>query len=159
MIISPLSNQYTTAIAKSISDFTGCQICVTFKLPSTICTFDAIELINTLLKNIYSEYRQINRRANVESFLVVLGAKLDRSSLCTVFMRHSSHLLEKTVTERSWMIQEVLEEVDGNANVFKPYRGLENDIQRVHLKDLAGSYSVNLIQASVQLKLEDCAEY
>lgn len=145
MIITPNTFQYTTAIATRIQSIAG-QICLSIALPST-STWNAIEEVNTLLRRISSRYRFINRRQNISGFLIILSSKLDRSCVCTVLISHEgSKILDKTVTERIAMIQGLVSELDKESLVFKPYLGYELDIQRYHMTDISGAYSISLDQ-------------
>lgn len=157
MIITPFSNQYSSAISTSVQGFIGFQICISFTIPCTTCMYDKVQIINDLLSEIYSGYRKINRRAYVDSFLVILSENKDRTGQISILIKHSQPLLMKTVQERMKLIQDMIYNVDMNANVFQPYETLKMDIQRIHMKN-SGSYSINTLVNGKLLELADCAE-
>lgn len=132
---------------------------MTFSLAPYICTYDKIQIINDVLHKINSSYRQINRRADIETFLVAISSKNDLSNLCTILIRHTHQLLDKTVYARIKLITEIVCDVDPDAIVFTPYAGLEVNLQRYHLQEIMGHYSINTIQPHQILKLEDCVPH
>ena len=159
MIYSPQNNRYSTAIESSVNDFTGYQIAISLVFPAGLCLYDRILIINFLLQKIFLRYRQINRRANISDFLIVLSDKIDRTGLCTVLVRHDDHLHDKTVQSRIMIITELVTAADIDAVVFKPYNLVGSDFSRCHMRNIAGSFSINILKGNQKLHLGDCAEF
>ena len=159
MIYSPRKiNPYFTTIESSIKAFTGYQITISIVFPSPLCLYDRILEINSLLQKINSKYRQVNRRANISDFLIVLSEQIDRRSLCTVFVRHDDLLHEKTVQSRIMMISELVFVEGIEATVFNPQNLDGSDFNRYHLKNISGSFSINILKPNEKLQLQNCAE-
>ena len=159
MIYFPQNNQYITAIESSIKDLSDYQIAISILFPVTYCLYDRILTINLLTQKIFLNYRRINRRANISEFLVVLSDKVNSGSLCTLLVKHNSHLHDETVQRRIVMILELVSALEIDANVFQPYSLKETDFNRYHLKNIKGSFSINILKANQQLQLRDCAEF
>lgn len=158
MIIQPNDYRYPTAISESINTFSGYQIGISLTLLSS-SLWDMIEIINGLIKDIASGYRKINRRGGVDSYLLVMSEAEARRGVCSILIRHTHQLLEKTVQSRILLVQGLVKKIDTNGNVFQRYEGVENDIRRYHLKDIVGPYSVNIIDRDQSVELKDCAAF
>lgn len=159
MIYSPRkNNQNSTTIESAIKDFVGYQIAISIVLPSPFCLYDRILTINSLLLKIHSKYRQINRRANISDFLIVLSDNIDRTSLCTVLIRHNTILHDTTVCSRILLIKEIVSVEGLEANVFNPLNLTGSDFNRYHLKNISGAFSINILKPNEKLHLRDCAE-
>jgi len=159
MIISSSDINHANSIESHINRFMPHQICLSMSLHSSICKYDRIQLINSLLKKMSAEYRRINRRSYVESLLVIISDDVTSRTTCTILIKHNHQLLDKTVQNRIVMIRGLVKDIDANANIFIPYFGYVTDLQRYHLKNIKGSYSINNIKSNQVLELRGCVEY
>jgi hypothetical protein len=112
--------------------------------------YNRIEAINAFLKIISSKYISINRRAKIDSFLVIITDNKDYSTTCSIFIKHDHALLDQTLSSRVEVIKNIINDPDSslyqsygtkifdvkNCLVIKAYAGLEKDIQRLHFRNI-----------------------
>jgi hypothetical protein len=112
--------------------------------------YNRIEAANAFLKIISAKYSSINRRAKIDSFLVIITDNKDFSTTCSIFIKHDHALLDQTILDRIELIKGIINDPDSslyqkygtkifdikNCLVIKAYAGLEKDIQRLHFQNM-----------------------